>query len=210
MSNNDIFDFDEDIKVHKKKPSKTKKKNKSLLIMFYFSMLLLIVAVSFDIMFIYINKQNEQRINSLISEKEGLLNEIDTNYITNEQARVLAEKEVKKALSEVVVEKNDNDDGREQLKEEIIAMFENGDNLLKILENVYEDKIVVPDSSGYYFFDIDENLEKHGLDFDISVFLDESHSGKFLTRVQPYIAVCAEISFISARLYAFTVPYGAP
>lgn len=177
MSNNDIFDFDEDVKVHKKKKTKPKKKSKGLLVLFYFTMLFLIVAVSFDVMYIYINKQNEQKIAELTKEKEELLNERDANYITKEQAEIIAKQQVEAALIQAT--SDESDDGREQLKEEIIAMFENGDGLLKILETVYNDKIVVPDNTGYYFFDIDENLEKHGLDFEKFIYpVTDEETGK--------------------------------
>jgi len=187
MNKDDLFDLDEELKVNTSKnpgpKPKPKKKNKGLLVLLYFTMLFLIIAVSFDVMFLYMNKQNEQKIADLTKEKEAILTEQAANYITKEEAETLASEEVEKALSQVPAvnsyESVEGADGREQLKEEIIAMFENGDNLLKILENVYEEKIVVPDNSGYYFFDVDESLEKNGLDFEKFIYPElNEESGK--------------------------------
>lgn len=54
--------------------------------------------------------------------------------------------------------------GRNELKEDILGRFDDGQGILTILENVYSEKIVVPDAGGYYFYDPDEKLAMHGLD----------------------------------------------
>ena len=184
MNNDDILDLDlldvddkkevyeEEVKIEKKKRVKRKKRNR--LVFIYFTMLLLIIAVSFDVMYIYINKQQEEKIAKLENEKNELIELMNSDYLTKEQANDLVAKASEGKFSE----------GREDLRNEILAMFDNGDGVLKILENVYFDKIVVPDSSGYYFFDVDEKLAKHGLDFDKFIYpeLDEE-TGDYIGEV---------------------------
>ena len=114
--------------------------------------MLLCAAVTLDIMLYSANKQQQQEITALTAEKERLASELNSGeYISQE--------EVMKKLAE------NSENVEKNLKDEVLEMFENGDGVLTILENVYSEKIVVPDNSGYYFFDIDEKLKKHGLDF---------------------------------------------
>ena len=114
--------------------------------------LLLCAAVTLDIMLYSANKQQQQEITALTAEKERLASELNSGeYISQE--------EVMKKLAE------NSENVEKNFKDEVLEMFENGDGVLTILENVYSEKIVVPDNSGYYFFDIDEKLKKHGLDF---------------------------------------------
>lgn len=115
--------------------------------------LLLCAAVTLDIMLYTANKEQQKTIAELTVQKDALASELNSG-------EYLSQEEVMKKLEEnsETVEKN--------LKDDVIKMFENGDGVLTILENVYSEKIVVPDNSGYYFFDIDEKLKKHGLDFD--------------------------------------------
>lgn len=165
MSNDfeEFLDYEEEVKIEKKKRSRKKKRKRLVLI--YFLMLLLIVAVSFDVMYFYISKQQEKEINNLTKEKNEILELMNSDYLTKEEAAKLADQASDGKKSE----------GREELREEVLTMFDNGDSILKILENVYYDKIVVPDLSGYFFFDIDESLAKHGLDFNRFIYpeLDE-------------------------------------
>lgn len=114
--------------------------------------LLLCAAVTLDIMLYTANKKQQQEITALNAEKEGLASKLNSGeYISQEEVME------KLAENSKNVEKN--------LKDEVLKMFEKGDGVLTILENVYSEKIVVPDNSGYYFYDIDEKLEKHGLEF---------------------------------------------
>lgn len=162
MSRENLYDIDQDIKIEKKR--RAKRKRRSRLIFIYIIMVLLIVAVSFDVMYFYSDKQKQEQIDLLTKEKEDIEADMESNYISNEEAEILVE-QAKEQAKELVASGRE-DAGRAQLKQEIRDKFENGDNLLKILEETYEENIIVPDSPGYYFFDIDESLAKHGLDFD--------------------------------------------
>jgi len=112
--------------------------------------LLLTAAVVVDFILYNAYKLQKQQIEQLSAEKENLMEAMNSGaYISKE----MAEKEIQDA-------KNNEKDS---LKAEVLKMFENGDSVLTILENIYADKIVVPDSSGYYFYDVDEKLAKNGL-----------------------------------------------
>jgi len=173
MSKEDIFDYEEEVKNEKRKRSRSRRRKRLAFI--YFIMLLLIVAVSFDVMYIYINKKQEEKIEKLTEEINSIEQMLQTDYMSNEQANELAKQASEGKL----------DEGRQNLRDEMLTMFENGDGVLKILENVYYDKIVVPDASGYYFFDVDENLEKNGLDFDKFIYPEyDDETGDYLGEVE--------------------------
>lgn len=162
MSRDNLYDYEQDIKIEKKR--RAKRKRRARLIFIYIIMILLIVAVSFDVMYMYSDKQKQEQIDLLTKENDELVSEMENNYISNEEAQNLIE-EAKEQAKELVASGRE-DAGREQLKQEIREKFENGDNLLKILEETYSENIIVPDSSGYFFYDVDETLAKHELDFE--------------------------------------------
>ncbi|MCR5799687.1 MAG: glycoside hydrolase family 25 protein [Lachnospiraceae bacterium] len=126
--------------------------------------LLLTAAVVVDFILYNAYKLQKQQIEQLSAEKESLMETMNSGaYISKE----MAEKEIQEA----------KDNEKDSLKSEVLKMFENGDSVLTILENIYADKIVVPDSSGYYFYDVDENLAKNGLKqecFEYPVFNEET------------------------------------
>lgn len=115
--------------------------------------LLLSAAVTLDVVLYLDNKDQEEQIIQLEKTNDSL-NDMMTNgeYISSEEAQKRIE--------------NSRENVKQELKEEVLKMFEKGDGVLKILENVYSEKIVVPDNSGYYFYNVDESLNKHGLDFN--------------------------------------------
>lgn len=115
--------------------------------------LLLSAAVTLDVVLYLDNKDQEEQIIQLEKTNDSL-NDMMTNgeYISSEEAQKRIE--------------NSRENVKQELKEEVLKMFEKGDGVLKILENVYSEKIVVPDNSGYYFYNVNESLNKHGLDFN--------------------------------------------
>ena len=149
---------EEDLIREKRRIAKKRRRNRILV--FYLMALLLIVAISFCVMLAYEKKQLKDQLAGMTAERDGLIADMNSNYITNEAASKLVADAVLQA------ENGKSDEGRQQLKDEMLDMFEQGDGVLTVLENVYAEKIVVPDSAGYYFYDVDESLNKHGLDFD--------------------------------------------
>ena len=112
---------------------------------------ILVVAVTFDVILYSAYLNQVKQVELITAEKEGLVEIMNSGqYITKEEA-------------EARISSN-REDVKKELKDEVLKMFENGDGILTILENVYSEKIVVPDNSGYYFFDVDEKLAKNGLD----------------------------------------------
>ena len=149
-------EFDNDLIHEKRRIARKRRRNR--LIAFYLLALLLIVSISFNAMLYYEKIRQQAQIDELTVERDELIADMNSNYITYEAANQL----VAEAISNA--EQGKSDEGRQKLKDEILEMFEQGDGVLTRLENVYAEKIVVPDSSGYYFFDVDETLAKHDLD----------------------------------------------
>ena len=158
MNRPDDLDYNDEYINEKRR--RARKRQVTRLLTFYILCMLLIVSVSFSVMLIYEKKQLEKQLEQITVERDSLVEDMNSNYITNEAANQL----VADAVS------NTSDEGRSELKKEILDMFEQGDGVLTVLENVFSEKIVVPDTSGYYFFDVDETLAKHGLNPDSFVY----------------------------------------
>ena len=158
MTREENYNDENDLVREKRRIARKRRRNRILA--FYMMSLLLIVAIAFSAMLAYEKKQLKDELIRITAERDGLINDMNSNYITNEEASKLV------ADAVIEAENKKSDEGRQKLKDEILAMFEQGDGVLTVLENVYAEKIVVPDSSGYYFFDVDETLSKHGLDFE--------------------------------------------
>lgn len=141
---------EEDIRRLKKKRAKRRKRFR--IFVWTILILLLCAAVTLDVMLYTANVEQQKQIDTLTADKEDLVAVMNSGeYVSKEE--VVAQLEENKELVKT------------DLKNEVLKMFEDGDGVLTILEKVYSDKIVVPDNSGYYFFDIDPQLKKHGLDF---------------------------------------------
>ena len=158
MTREENYNDEYDLAREKRRIARKRRRNRILV--FYMMSLLLIVAIAFSAMLAYEKKQLKDELTKMTAERDGLINDMNSNYITNEEASKLV------ANAVIEAENGKSDEGRQKLKDEILAMFDQGDGVLTVLENVYAEKIVVPDGSGYYFFDVDETLSKHGLDFD--------------------------------------------
>lgn len=145
-----------------KRKIRARRRKRFRIVVWLILMTFLIAAVSLDVILYLTNIEQEERIQTLNNEKQALIDEYsiynEDNYIT----RVEAEREIEAGKASV----------KQDLKNEVLRMFENGDGILKILETVYSEKIVVPDNSGYYFFDIEESLAKHCLNFDNFIYPD--------------------------------------
>lgn len=84
---------------------------------------------------------------------EKLQTDLKNNgFITVDEAQVMADK----AMQDM------SDDYRNKIR----GYMESGDGTLTMLENLFEDMIVVPDTSKYLFFDIDDSLNKSVIDLN--------------------------------------------
>lgn len=175
-----IYDSEEDINQKRKKKARQRKRFR--IIVWVILLLFLVVSVSLDVMLYLANKNQEEvikNLNKINEQNSALLEEYSSEkYITKEDAQ----KAIEDGKATV----------KQDLKNEVLRMFENGDGILKILETVYSDKVVVPDNSGYFFYDIEEDIAKHGLDFSKFQYPDideESGEKTELTYVEDGVTV---------------------
>lgn len=168
--------------VSQKRKKRARRRKRFRIIVWLILLTFLIAAVSLDVILYLANIEQEKQIASLNNEKEALIAEYsmynEDSYISREEAA----KEIEAGKASV----------KQDLKNEVLRMFENGDGILKILETVYSEKIVVPDNTGYYFYDIEESLAKHGLDFEKFVYPDsegEDGDENILTYVEDGVTV---------------------
>lgn len=121
------------------------KRNRNIL---FTCMFLLLIFMTTATVFLLISYQNEKnKAEEAMNQKA----EIEQQYITKEQAEALAAEQFEKAKEETSAE----------YLNKIQTMMENGDGTLTLLETLYPEKIVVPDSGRYYFFEYSETLEKN-------------------------------------------------
>ncbi len=135
-----IYDSEEDINQKRKKKARQRKRFR--IIVWVILLLFLVVSVSLDVMLYLANKNQEEvikNLNKINEQNSALLEEYSSEkYITKEDAQ----KAIEDGKATV----------KQDLKNEVLRMFENGDGILKILETVYSDKVVVPDNAGYFFY----------------------------------------------------------
>lgn len=98
-------------------------------------------------------------------EVMGQYNELEAelqsgNYMTVSEAERLAEEAGETARKET----------EEEYRTTIREMMENGDTTLTLLETLYPDKIVTADQGRYFFFDINDSLEKRTFDVENLVY----------------------------------------
>lgn len=98
---------------------------------------------------------------------EKLQTELKNNgFITVEEAQVMAEQASK--------------DTSEEYLDRIRGYMEEGDGTLAMLENLFDNMIIVPDSGKYAFFDIDDTLNKSVIDLDKMVYPEiNEETGKY-------------------------------
>lgn len=97
--------------------------------------------------------QAKQEADSANESYQNLLSDLENNgYITIGEANVMVEE---------AVEENSED-----YLSKIRGYMESGDGTLTMLENLFTDMIVVPDTGKYSFFDIDDSLNKSVVDLN--------------------------------------------
>lgn len=124
-----------------------------------FLVLLILAASSVALYFAYLYKQ-EQSAYNLAREEADAANQSYQDLMTDLQTGGYITREEADALSEEAVRVNTED-----IKGEIRTFMEDAQTL-SMLESFFPENIVVPNTGGYVFFDIDENLAKTDIDFD--------------------------------------------
>ena len=157
-----MTNYEELNKEEKRKKARVRRKRRNII----FAMILVvcILAVSLDaiLMHMYkdqktINEQLTVENSSLEAENESLSE--DLSSVMNSDKYISVD-EVDDIKAEAV----------EEHKDMVRGMFEEGSTILNILETVYSDMIVVPDTGNYYFFEIMEDLAKNELDLDKIIY----------------------------------------
>ncbi len=113
-----VYDSEEDINQKRKKRARRRKRFR--IIVWVILLMFLVVSVSLDVMLYLVNKNQEEVINKLNAQNSSLLEEYNSeNYVTKEDAQ----KAIEDGKATV----------KQDLKNEVLRMFENGDGILKIL-----------------------------------------------------------------------------
>lgn len=129
--------------------------------------LLLIILAGCCIYLMSIYKEEQNRVIEAMNQKAVLEEEIKAGgYLTKEEATALAE------------------DAKEEVSQEYLTtiqtMMENGDGTLAMLETLYPEKIVVPESGRYYFFNILPELKKNDYAIENFTFPEKNEeTGKY-------------------------------
>lgn len=135
-------------KVHKSRKKKRRRRNN---IIFGICLITCVMALTLDIILGLMYKQEKETNEELVANNAELAEELKEVIDDNSY---LSEEEIEEIKKESV----------DEHKNMVLEMFRNGEQILTILETVYSDKIVVPDSGNYYFFDILENISKSVVD----------------------------------------------
>lgn len=130
--------------ILKRRRKERQKKN----VLFYtmFSMMILLAVLCIFLLYFYQrekNKVHESAAENQILEKQMT----DGKYISKYEVNRLIEDAEKKK--------------EQQLLNNIQKTMEEGNSTITLLENLFPDKIVIKDSEKYYFFDVNEELEKN-------------------------------------------------
>ena len=125
MTREENYNDENDLIREKRRIARKRRRNRILA--FYMMSLLLIVAIALSAMLAYEKKQLKDELIRITAERDGLINDMNSNYITNEEASKLV------ADAVIEAENKKGDEGRQKLKDEILAMFEQGDGVLTVL-----------------------------------------------------------------------------
>ena len=138
-------------KIAKRKKAKRRRRIQNVVTML---MVISILAIAGCCFYLWLQMQEEKNkaITAMgqVSELEAELE--SGNYITTREA----EKRIKEAKKDAEKEYLDN----------IREMMESGATTLTLLETLYPEQIIVSNEGRYYFFDINDKLEKVNFDFE--------------------------------------------
>ncbi len=138
----------------------------------------LFTAIGATAYFYFLYQNTLKQLDTEKAEYESLKEEMDSgSYITVEEAETLLNDAVDTAVEDVMkdADKRINDDYRERIR----AFMEEGETL-SMLEDIYSDMIVVPDTGRYVFFDIDESLQLSEVDYDaIEYPVENEDTGRY-------------------------------
>ena len=125
------------------------KRNRKIknIVIFILIILFLVAVTGCVIMYLNLQKEKNKAVEAM-NQKTSLEEELQAGgYLTKEEAQAKTEAAKKETSEEYL--------------STIRTMMENGDGTLTMLETLYPEKIVVPESGRYYFFDILDSLKKN-------------------------------------------------
>jgi len=125
--------------------------------------ILLLTAISAALYFAYQLQLKENIILQTQAEKKAAEDEYNTLVTDMKNGGYITRDEADK-ISEIAVSEN-----KEDIKNEIREYMEDGQTL-SMLEDLFSEKIVVPNTGGYVFLDVDDSLNKSLIDFDRLVY----------------------------------------
>ncbi len=154
--------YSEEQKAIKRKRLKRARTRRLIVTLF---LLMCLVAASVVAVYYYGRyKESQLRIEELTAENDALLMEYTGGrYITVDAADELVKEAVDSAVNGI-----EEETGR-QYKDTIRGFMENGETLT-MLENIFDDQIVVPDTGRYWFFDVDNSLAQSAIDREALVY----------------------------------------
>lgn len=124
-------------------------------------LLMMIIFISLvAAIFAYMYGSEQKKTKTALAERDAAVNEYNSlmndlnqgGYITRDAADAMVDEAVTSNSEDILAK--------------VRGYLENGDGTLVMLENMYPANIVVPDIDRYHFFEVDETLNKHGLNLD--------------------------------------------
>ncbi len=161
--------------IRRRKAKKAKQRRTVFTVVLIICLFTAIGATSY---FYFLYQNTLKQLDAEKAEYESLKEEMDSgSYITVEEAETLLNDAVDTAVEDVMkdADKRISDDYRERIR----AFMEEGETL-SMLEDIYSDMIVVPDTGRYVFFDIDESLQLSEVDYDaIEYPVENEDTGRY-------------------------------
>ena len=155
----------EEERARRKKIARKRKKRNTIIILTLSVFLALAIASTVFMVYMY-NEMNRKAMeaNEKLNELEDELN--SGKFLTTEEADAMAAKAA--------------DDKETEFLTYVRSTFENDEGTLTVLEHLYPNTVVVPNTSGYRFFDIDDSLNKKTWKDEAFVYPEkDEESGKY-------------------------------
>ena len=142
----------DEIKAEKRKRARKKRLIRNITFSFLAIMLGLMTVICIVLLFSYQKQKNISK--EALTQKEELEQQLENgSYISKYES----DKQTEEAASK----------SREELLGEIRSKMEEGTTLLTLLEELFPEKIVAGDRGKYFFFDVNEKMEKNPYTFDV-------------------------------------------
>lgn len=143
-----------EIKRAERKSSNRRRKKKKRYAGYIILSLLLITSVTVGSLYAYLYYDEKKDLEKAIQNAEQATEDYEELLSELESDGYIPKDEVDNMINQNTV----------SIKDKIRSYLENGDGVLMMLENLYDDMIVVPNSGRYNFFNIDSTLKASEID----------------------------------------------